>query len=133
MILKEYTQDIYPFSIWIGISSDFDKVTNKFISLEYGEKFELDDTNTLASTLSVFKSGKAGVLILFKERKLMNTRNISHESSHAAKIIFKLIGAEVQHHEPFEYLVGYIANCCEKTKNYKKRRVKTTKKGGNNE
>lgn len=67
MILKEYTQDIYPFSIWIAICSNPNLVTRRFISLE--------------------------------------------------------------HHEPFEYLVGYIANCCEKTKNYKKRRVKTTKKG----
>jgi hypothetical protein len=44
---------------------------------------------------------------------------VAHESSHAAKYLFDHIRAEVEPHEPFEFVVGWIAGCCEKVKNNK--------------
>ena len=58
--------------------------------------------------------GYCGTLIPFKSKKEMSMRNIAHESSHAAKQMFEHIGADVRQHEPFEYVVGWIAECCEK-------------------
>ena len=40
----------------------------------------------------------------------------AHESSHAAKAIFRYIGADIDSDECFEYLVGWIAKNCGKTK-----------------
>jgi hypothetical protein len=42
-----------------------------------------------------------------------------HESSHAAKYLFKHIGADIKEHEPFEYVIGWVAGCCEKVKKNK--------------
>lgn len=61
---------------------------------------------------------RGGVLIRFENKAAMTVRNITHEAVHAALEIFDYVGARTTHdnQEPFAYLVGWIADCCNKVK-----------------
>jgi hypothetical protein len=60
-----------------------------------------------------------GVIIFFRSKKSMSYELVAHESSHAAKYLFAHINADIKEHEPFEYVIGWIAGCCEKVKKNK--------------
>ncbi len=73
------------------------------------------------------ESKNIGVLVAFSSKYTMTYEIAAHEASHAAKYLFKHINADVDPHEPFEYVVGWIAKCIEEVK--KKRNKITTRKG----
>ena len=71
---------------------------------ENGKEFNFMNTEKFgALTLEVMEKSTNcyGVLIIFKSKKDMDIKSICHESSHAAKFLFKHIGADVEEHEPF--------------------------------
>lgn len=111
---------IYPYKLWIII----DKTPNAIADLfkEYsGATIQFIDADTCklqAFTMPVqSKDDKSyGVILFFRSKASMTYELVSHESSHAAKYLFDHIGASVKEHEPFEYVVGWIAGCCEKAK-----------------
>ena len=121
--LHEFDPVIYPFKIWICIAKDFKKVLDEnFLDYSTNKAIEFEDEgNTGAVTFAVIKKDtrKFGAVIFFPTKKSMSIGYIAHESSHAAKDLFDHIGAEVKHHEPFEYLLEWIAGCCEKVKKTK--------------
>lgn len=56
---------------------------------------------------------------MFFRSKKISFELAAHEASHAAKYLFEHIGADCSIHEPFEYVIGWIAGCVETVKNYK--------------
>lgn len=128
MEIHEFNPVIYPYKLWIiidknpnGIAKKFDKYSGN--SIDFIER----DTNRLeAFTMPVVRkeNSKFGVIIFFRSRKSMSYELVAHESSHAAKFMFEHIGADVKEHEPFEYVVGWIAGCCEKVKKYSRNNKK---------
>lgn len=61
---------------------------------------------------------RGGVLIRFENKAAMTTKNIAHEAVHAALDIFDYVEARISsdNQEPFAYLVGWIADCCQQVK-----------------
>lgn len=123
MEIHEFDPVIYPFKLWIiidkspnAISDNFDEYSGKPI-----EFIDRDTKGLEAFTMPVIRkeNPKFGVIIFLRSRKSMSFELVAHESSHAAKYLFEHIGAEVKEHEPFEYVVGWIANCCERVKKNK--------------
>ena len=106
----EYNPQIYPLKIWIYIGNE--KITM------FDEDVEELENDEDAATYNVQTNGSVGILIVFKNKEIMTTRAIAHESTHAAIHIFDYIGAEITAaaEEPFAYLLGWIAGCCEETK-----------------
>jgi len=118
-VIHEFNPVIYPYKIWICMSNDLDSACENFLDEETDKDFIFDNTDKYAAMAlpSIKKEGRyTGCLILFKSKKDMSIKNIAHESSHAAKFLFKHIGASITNHEPFEYVLGWIAECCEKVK-----------------
>jgi hypothetical protein len=120
MVLHKFDPVIYPYKIWICISSDPQAVLDEYFN-DYvnGSKIDVEDPKDFEGyTFSVRRkgSGMFGTVIIFASRKCMTVKTISHEASHAAKDVFNHIGADVAPHEPFEYLLGWIADCCQKVK-----------------
>ena len=123
MIIKEFDPVIYPYKLWIVINKSplclpdiFDEYT--------GEKMEFIERDTEkmeAFTMPVIhkESESYGVVIFLRSKKSMTYELVAHESSHAAKYLFEHIGADIKDHEPFEYVIGWIAGCCQKVKNNK--------------
>ena len=112
-MIHEFDPFIYPFKIWITISSNLNEITDLFFDGETNEEFTFIRTdNYEAMTFPVIKKDnrKIGVVICFKSKQYMKVKQIAHESCHAAKYLFNHIGADVEPHEPFEYAVGSDAS-----------------------
>ena len=109
IIIEEYSQPIYPVKVWVAITDDIAAVLEKFgTSVDREMYYE-----AITFFPSKEETGECGALIIFTAEQHVTIKNIAHESSHAAKMIFEHIGADCAPHEPFEYLVGYVAKCCE--------------------
>lgn len=61
---------------------------------------------------------RGGVLIRFENKNALTVKNIAHEAVHAALDIFDYVDARISsdNQEPFAYLVGWIADCCQQVK-----------------
>lgn len=124
MEIHEFDPVIYPYRIWIVIDKTPDILAEKF--KEYSGKpiiFTDDDGSNrqLAFTMmAIHKEEKHyGTVIYFRSKKSMSYELVAHKSSHAAKNLFEHISADIKEHEPFEYVLGWIAGCCEKVKKNK--------------
>lgn len=123
-IIREFDPVIYPYKLWISVGVNAVDIVNEF---KYYDGTDIDESdewvrkNFKAMTLSVRKKSNRmlGVLLLFENKKNITFETVAHESCHAAKYLFEHIGADVKEHEPFEYVIGWIAKCCEKVKNNK--------------
>lgn len=121
--IHEFDPVIYPYKLWIVIDKQPTIISEAFD--EYSgnpiEFIERDTNNLAAFAMPVSKKGDSnyGVVIFFRSKRSMSYELVAHESSHAAKYLFEHIGAEMKEHEPFEFVIGWIAGCCEKVKNNK--------------
>lgn len=114
----EFNPLIYPRRIWIGYN-----VKGKTLKTYFG----VDIDNMDGFDASVYHdlrreaNKKLGVFVRFESKKAMTTSNIAHESVHAALDILDELGsfASNVNQEPFAYLVGYIAKCCDAVKRSK--------------
>lgn len=123
MQICEFNPVIYPYKLWVVIGGAPSEIPDSFLGYD-GKDIEniKDDTSNLeAFTMPVMDKEKNsyGVVIYFVSKKVMTCCAIAHESSHAAKFLFEHIGADMKEHEPFEYVVGWIADCCEKSRKNK--------------
>ena len=107
--VHEFDPQIYPRKLWIAVSKE-----------SFPERFDnvsAWDESSYAITENAYDkiNNKGGILIRFESYD-MNMNQISHEATHAAMEIFDFIGAypDAKNQEPFTYLVGWIASCCEK-------------------
>lgn len=117
-IIHEFDPVIYPYKLWVLVHKSPCSITERF--KEYSgniiESIKRDTNMLEAFTMAVQgkEESKYGVIIYFRSKKSMSYAIVAHESSHAAKFLFDHIGADVKEHEPFEYVVGWIAECCER-------------------
>lgn len=123
MEIHEFDPIIYPYKLWViidkkptGISDVFDEYSSNPI-----EFIDRDTAGLAAFAMPVSKKqdSKFGVIIFFRSKKSMSYELVAHECSHAAKYLFDHIGADIKEHEPFEYVIGWMAGCCEKVKKQK--------------
>lgn len=117
----EFDPVIYPYKLWIVIDKTPNIIVDKFNDYKGDiiEGLELDTKNMDAFAMQVSRKDDKmlGATIYFRSKKSMSYDLVAHESSHAAKYLFEHIGADIKEHEPFEYVIGWIASCCEKVKN----------------
>ncbi|WP_455994852.1 hypothetical protein [Porphyromonas endodontalis] len=123
MDIREFDPVIYPFRLWVIVGGTDKEITDSFLQYE-GEEIEsldkgISKSEAFAMPVISKESNRYGVVVYFVNRRVMTCSVIAHESSHAAKFLFEHIGADVKEHEPFEYVVGWIAGCCEKAKKNK--------------
>lgn len=121
--IYEFNPTIYPYMLWIIVSEMPDIISETFNGYN-GEPIEnlaASSSNLEAFVMPVVRkeNPKFGVTMFFRAKECMSYELVAHESSHAAKYLFEHIGADVREHEPFEFLVGWIADCCEKVKENK--------------
>ncbi|MCK9592702.1 MAG: hypothetical protein M0Q91_11925 [Methanoregula sp.] len=118
--IHQFNPVIYPYKIWIVVSKSADIIAERFY--EYNGKpiefLNRDTGNLRAFVMTVTSKDQAyyGAIMLFRSKKSMSYELVAHESSHAAKYLFEHIGADVKEHEPFEFVVGWIADCCYQVK-----------------
>nr|DAS34892.1 MAG TPA: protein of unknown function (DUF4157) [Caudoviricetes sp.] len=121
MNIQSFDPVIYPFKLWICIANDFSDIESAFYNYDGTEISNLKDdvSNCEAFTIKVMDKqyNSYGALIVFRSKKRMSYEIIAHECSHAAKYLCDHCGIEIDTHEPFEYVIGWMAKCCGKVKN----------------
>ena len=122
--IHEFDPVIYPYKLWIIVNKTPISIADNYFEHDGKEikLLDLDTKNMDAFAMMVSrKSDKAfGVVVYFRAKKSMTYEIVAHESSHAAKHLFEYIGADVKEHEPFEYVIGWIANCCDIVRRFNK-------------
>jgi hypothetical protein len=122
-IIHEFDPVIYPYKLWvvvakspIDIAERFNGYNNKPIENIVEDTKQLD-----AFVMQVQRKSDSmlGALIYFSSKHIMTYGIVSHECTHAAKHLFEHINANINPHEPFEYIVEWMADCCEVVKKYK--------------
>ena len=123
MEVYEFDPVIYPYLVWIVVGKTTDVITETFNDCECKPIKDLEnDTknlNAFAMPVAHKSNSSYGVVLYFRNKKSMSYEIVAHEASHAAKFLFSHIQADTRDHEPFEYVVGWIAKCCEKVKKTK--------------
>ena len=117
MNIFEFDPQIYPRKLWVSVGASTEELQEKF-----GKDDIKDfDESYYAETKAVQQKEPllGGVLIRFQDLKAMTTENIAHEAAHAAIEIFNYCDCriDVDNQEPFAYLVGWVAKCCDEVKN----------------
>lgn len=116
MRIFEFDPHIYPRKLWIAV----DVTTEDLITMFDEDGIENTD-DCYATTYIVQQKTPSfkGILIRFENIASMTTGNIAHESIHAAWDILHQIGSRADYinQEPFTYLAGWVARCCDEVKN----------------
>ena len=114
--LSEFDPVIYPYKLWVIVNKSPDIIADIFNEYDGAEVlFHKYDTHMMgAFTMPVMRKsdGMYGVVLFFRGKKDMTFQLVAHEASHGAKYLFEHINSEITQHEPFEYVVGWIAKCC---------------------
>ena len=108
---------IYPVIVIITIGNELSSLDKTFTdcngnSLGFSDS-EFENSKALTYTATRKEDNKFCVILSFEDKDSFTYKVVAHESVHAAKEIFSFINADINPHEPFEYLVGYIAQCCD--------------------
>jgi len=119
-IIHQFDPVIYPFKLWVSISSDGAAFSDRFKDGDNGKELNVSVINEHeAVTYYVQQKEKPtyfGVLIVFSEKKYCTCKLIAHESTHAARFMWEHVRENGTGWEADAYLVGWIAECCEKVK-----------------
>ena len=116
--IYEFDNEIYPRKLWVVYDSE-ETVMSSFVGTEDEEITEDAFSGAFAITLEVVKKGDLewkGVVIHYTKELLAEggsqiVSSITHESIHAANMIFRATGVNYSKcdDEHFAYLAGWIA------------------------
>jgi hypothetical protein len=125
----EFDPVIYTYKIWIVVGKSPAKISDYFLHCDNTQikDIEQDTDKFLAFTQRVIskKNPSYGSIIFFRrKRDIADYNTVAHESSHAAKHLFEYINADMTAHEPFEFVIGWIAGCCQEVYKGKKEKLK---------
>lgn len=114
-IWREYSTDIYPFSLFIGVGDIVKNIGETFTYVN-GESLTFP-TFTLAITVDAIKKDteERCVVIGFIDKKKATQSVVAHEAYHAAIFLCDILGIEdskQRMNEPQAYLIGWIVKCC---------------------
>ena len=118
--IHEFDPVIYPRKVWIAVGK------GQFEDRFDGVSEWNDNADAVVDKAYDRIDRKGGVFIRFESVEYITGRTITHESNHSAMDIFGFIGAEVDidNQEPFCYLAGWIAQCCEEVKRIESEKLK---------
>ena len=116
-MIYQFDPQIYPRKLWVSVGTSIEELKERF----NGDEIENFDDSYYAQTMPIQQKEPllGGVLIRFQDLKALTTETISHESTHTALEIFNYCECRIEYanQEPFAYLVGWIARCCDEVKN----------------
>ena len=124
VIIHQFDPVIYPRKVWIAITSDLKNISDMFLDKNSkGEMIYIESISNKFHAITQLVTQKEtnylGVVIVFSLKSSITIKNIAHEATHAARIIWDELGEDLTGEEADAYLVGWIAECCEKVKNNK--------------
>ena len=113
--MEVYTNDIYPFTIWVEISEDRNNTLNRFSNYYTGNPIADVPLRDFVEPVEEISTGLWGVLIIFTDESRLSHKTVTHEAIHATGLLLDEIGDKITGKETSAYLAGYIADCCVQT------------------
>lgn len=115
-IIHEFDPQIYPRLLWVTYGCPTAVLKDMF-----RDNIQDMDKTSNADVINCRRMKpdvRGGILIRFRRKSDMTMENIAHEAVHAALDIFDYVEARISsdNQEPFAYLVGWIADCCNQVK-----------------
>lgn len=124
-VWHEYTNGVYPISLFVGVTNYIDDITDVFC---YTDGSEIEDLSNycLACTIDAVKKDtkERCVVIVFRGLRKTALSHIAHEAYHATNYMCDMVGIEntvTGNNEAQAYLLGWIVKCCEETLKGKKK------------
>lgn len=115
----EFDPQIYPQYLWIAISPTEEEI-KKFSYSGSGNELEFNKEKAYATVYHVRQKDDqdTGPLIIFKDKESLSFDIVAHESLHVASFIADICNLkyDYENDEHFAYLIGWVAECCEKVK-----------------
>ena len=117
IIIKQFDTLIYPRQIWIAAGGTREDIAENFKDSD-GDPIYVSPERIACSeamSFNVYDKEKTccGSLVWFHDPDKITSRNITHESVHAANFIFDDLGIKIDtdNDEAQAYLAGFVANC----------------------
>lgn len=121
IIIKDFDTVIYPRHVFVAIGGTREDIADNFCDTD-GDPYYInpdDVENSEAMTLGVNDktNEQGGSLVWFHNPDNIKQKNITHESVHAANLIFKDcdIRIDCDNDEAQAYLAGFVGDCIYKT------------------
>lgn len=118
--IHQFDPEIYPRKLWI-IFSNNPNLKNDFLDRNNND-LVLDTSNCYAITIRVKekKSKLLGELVIFESKEKCTPKNMAHEAAHVVSDIWADLGEDEPGEEANAYLVGWVVDCMNTAKNFKK-------------
>ena len=117
--IQEFNPVIYPFKLWVGITDDFNNISDNFRyypSFDEIERFSEGKYVAFTHLVENKENKYLGVLITFHSISWCTNDYIAHEATHAARFIWDHLNEHQTGIEADAYLVQWIVKCIEKVK-----------------
>lgn len=112
---NEFNNEIYPISVFIGVTNCQDDVSDVFC---YDDGTEIDDLPAYCDAIVLSAMHKKQhmrcVVVVFRDKKTSSSV-IAHEALHAADLIGNWVGLDWLsngHNEAYAYLLQWVVRCC---------------------
>jgi hypothetical protein len=116
-MIREFKQPIYPYILWVAITDNPIELNDLFEDKDGSDldfRYLKQETyETITRQARCKKTKKVGAIILFNPEYKMSYSLVTHEAYHAAERFYRHIEENIDG-EPFAYLIGWIADCCDK-------------------
>ena len=117
----EFDPQVYPQLLWVAVNpteEEQKKFTTIYNEPEEDLKADLNGCHAVVDRVRFKESRRTGNIITFSSLECINFTNVAHESSHVAMDICSYCGVKTHYDnpEPISYLIGWVADCCDKVK-----------------
>ena len=120
-MIPEFDFGVYPWRLWVSCDAHIPE-QKEYFGTEIPDWQEHSDGEAFTVSKKLPDGRyRHGVYIRFRRKADMTDDIIAHESGHAALEVFGYFGCKVDfaNQEPFCYLLGFTAGCCETVKRFK--------------
>lgn len=118
-MIHEFDPVIYPCRLWVAIHVDQKLLSELFCDMSTRVGIDttyIDDHEAVTYYVQERSSPKRyGILIASTAKYYFTTKLIAHEATHGAEFFWHHMGEKNVGAEADAYLVGWIADCIEKT------------------
>lgn len=123
MELYKFDPVIYPYRFWVAVGGKPTEIEDAFLDYD-GAPIEnltstTEDFEAYAMDVVDKVSRERGTLVHFASKKRMDYDVVAHECMHATSNLCDAMGIDITQREAPEFIIGWMAKCCEEVKKNK--------------
>lgn len=119
----EFDPQVYPQLLWVAVNPT-EEEQQKLFTTTYDDpekdlKADMTSCYAVVYDVRLKENGRTGSMIVFKDLEQIKFSHVAHEASHVVMNLCSVcnIKTHYDNQEPIAYLIGWVADCCDKVKN----------------